>query len=186
MCVMKSSKLKDKKSKKHKRLESSVVSSVSLEDLEHALKVDKHALDEMLERQSDLYYMVAKECALLESRHDAAYHKQKEVEAAVDQKIRSNLPLDEKVTERDIEARRRTHPDVVESVSLLSDMKRDVAIWHALKEAWQQRSYVLKELVTLYVSAYYGDSTGRSTDRVKERDGDVGRRKMADARRQRM
>ena len=187
---MKKTKLKDKtkikKTKKRQRLESSEGIDVSLRDLERALKIDKHALDEGLECQADLFYMVARECALLVSRQDSASQQQKEVEAAVDQGIRRQLDPNEKVTERDIEARRRTHPDVVEIVGQLLDLKRDVAIWQALKEAWQQRSYVLKELVTLYVASYYGDSTGRATDRVKGRDADTARRKMADARREKV
>lgn len=184
---MKRSKLeekdKGKKTKKRQRLESSEGVDVSLQDLEKALKIDKHALDEGLECQSDLFYMVARECALLMSRQDSASQELKEIEAFVDQKIRRELDPNEKVTERDIEARRRTHSDVVEVVSKLLDLKRDVAIWQALKEAWQQRSYVLKELVTLYVASYYGDKTNSTSDRMKEHDAGTARRKMADARR---
>ena len=187
---MKRTKLKDKtkikKTKKHQRLESSEGIDVSLRDLERALKIDKHALDEGLECQADLFYMVGRECALLVSQRDAVVLELKAVEAEVDQEIRSKIDPNEKVTERDIEARRRTDPDVLNVVATLSKMNREVAIWQALKEAWQQRSYVLKELVTLYVSSYYGDSTGHATDRLKGRDADVARHKLAEARRKKV
>ncbi len=104
-------KVKIKKTKKRQRLESSEGIDVSLQDLERALKIDKHALDEGLECQADLFYMVARECALFVSRQDSASQQQKEVEAAVDQGIRRQLDPNEKVTEANIEARRRTHPD---------------------------------------------------------------------------
>lgn len=179
-------KKKDKLKKKKKRLISSEGYDVSLKDLERALKIDKHALDEMLERQPDLFYMVARECALRISQRDAAVLELKEVEAIVDQQIRQDLSGEEKVTERDIEARRRTNRDVLGMIAAVSDLNHQVAIWQALKEGWQQRSYVLKDLVTLYVSSYYGDSTKRATDRVKGRDADIARGEMAKERRHRM
>jgi hypothetical protein len=152
---------------------------LSIEDLEEGLRIDEHALDEALKQQPDLFYRVTKKLNLLVSRRDAMKQELSTVEAEVDIKIREkHRQADTKPTDKSVEAEKRTNREVMGIVDELINLNAQVAQWQALKEAFQQRSYVLKDLVNLYVASYFGDLTD-SSQRNKisaERDREVVRR----------
>jgi hypothetical protein len=140
--------------------------SVPLEELEKGLRIDPDALDEALQDQPQSFYAVSKELVLLLSRRDAAKQALQIVEAEVDAEIRRSLSKEEKrVTEKEIETRRVVHKDVQQASDELLELNKQAAQYQALKEAFQQRSYVLKDLVGLALSNYYGEVAVSSYDR---------------------
>jgi hypothetical protein len=52
----------------------------------------------------------------------------------------------------------------------------------ALKDAFQQRSYMLRELASLYVSSYYDESSVKGTGKTDKMIYDRQRERMAEAR----
>lgn len=153
-------------------------------ELEEALAIDEHALDEALIRQPDAFYRVSKKLALMASRRDAAKQSLQEEEAYADERARSSIPENEKATEGAIKALIRLDSKVQEANDKLLKLSRDTALLQALKEAFTQRSYVMKDLVSLYVANYYGDASGgRSETQLRNKRAEENRTAMADERR---
>lgn len=158
-----------------------------LEELEAGLLIDKNDLDEELIRHPDLFYRVSKELTMLTSRRDAAKQEIAAVEAEADARARRAMRKgDEKVTEPEVKARIRLDKDVEDAYRVHQDLARDVGLFSALKEAYQSRSYVIKDLVQLWIANYYGDKAERHTrNAVREHTADDARRVVVESRRQR-
>jgi hypothetical protein len=153
-------------------------------DLEEALAIDEHALDEALIRQPDAFYRVSKKLAIMASRRDAAKQALQEEEAYADERARSSIPDGEKVTETSIKSLVRLDKKVLDANDTLLKLSRETALLQALKEAFQQRSYVMKDLVSLYVANYFGDASGgRSETQLRTRRAEENRTAMAEERR---
>lgn len=144
-----------------------------LKELEKAMLIDKDGLDDCLIAQPDLFYRVSKQLVHLVSKRDAAKHYLEVTEAEVDETIRAHArdterkradkgEKEKKVTEGEIRAQISMHEDVVTAHQSLADLTRRAAAWLALKEAYQQRSYVLKDLTALHIANYYTDAPARN------------------------
>lgn len=130
-----------------------------IESCEENLQIDEHGLEEALQSQVTSYYEVSKRMSLEISRRDAAKQYLKSVEARVDAQIRRKAKDDgEKITEPGVEARRISDEEVLAATHVLMDAEARVRDITALKEAFSQRSYVLKDMVSLWISNYYGGS----------------------------
>lgn len=137
-----------------------------IEALEGGLHIDEHALDEALLQQPDLLYRVSKQLAFETSRRDAAKQELAEIEAAADNELREDAArAEEKITEGGIKAQLRLNQKVKEATRTYLELCRRVDMWQALLDAYKQRSYALKELVTLHTANYFGDVTQTSTQR---------------------
>lgn len=125
------------------------------------IKIDRNDLDTMLIEQPQHYADVAHQFALAISRRDRAKHVLDETRARIDNEERQ-LARDneEKVTDSLLTARITVHPDVVQANKVRDQWARMAAIWEALKEAFEQRSYALKDLCALYHAGYWANSTG--------------------------
>lgn len=129
-----------------------------LQSLEADLAIDEHGLEHACATQPELYYKVAQALALALSRRDAAKLSANEIEASVDIRIRTELTRqNEKVTEKAIERLCSDSDEVQAARSDIHKHDTEVLQLEALKESFQQRSYMLKELVSLHLGAYYGD-----------------------------
>ena len=155
-----------------------------IKELEKNLIIDPHGLDDELKYQADSYYRISKLHALLSSRRDAAKQELSETEAEVDQQLRATAAKEkEKVTERDLDAMKKIDEDVVKANRHYLDLSKKTALALALKESYQQRSYALKDLVSLYIASYYSDSTEEtSMNRVKTIKAEKAKRAMAEQR----
>ena len=168
-------------------------------ELEDALRIDEHALEEALRDQPRMFYRVANAYALEMSRRDAAKQALADAEAREDLNIRDEAREEEsraagkgkeaapskiKLTEGEVRARVQLSAEVVIARDALAARSDSVAKLTALKEAFQQRSYALKDLASLYVANYYTASENNAADRASR---DLGaseaRRRMSAARR---
>ena len=150
----------------------------SYDELEEALLIDKEDLDSVNETHADLFHRVSKQLALLISRRDAAKLEKEDIEARIDARIRHDAEVHEtKLTEKQVESEKRLHKDVQAAVNRQSQLNEQVGRWSALKESFQQRSYALGHLADLYVSGYFGGTSGASA-RMKEHDAGNARREM--------
>jgi len=138
-----------------------------LAEYQNALRIDEHALDEALLDQAPSYYEISKQVALQGSRRDALKQYLKEVEARVDIEIREEAQsAGEKVTEGLVTSRRLIHKDIQRAHRMFARGDRAVQALQALKEAYTQRSYALKELVNLWISNYYENSESEAATRA--------------------
>lgn len=154
-------------------------------ELEASLAIDEYGLDDALRAQPELFYRVAKALALEVSRRDAAKQALADVEAIVDlDQRRIAAEEDRKITEGEIKAHVQTNSRVGGARQRFAARSEASAKLGALKEAFQQRSYALKDLAGLYVANYYSASEDSASARtVRDRDASSARAAMAAERR---
>lgn len=144
----------------------------SIAELESALLIDQHDLDEMWVRQPEAFYRVSKQLPLLISQRDAAKQDLAECEAKADADIRAEtIRHKEKVTEAEVKALTKLDTRVIARMNELNDLVRQVGSLQALKEAFEQRGKALDGLTRLYLANYYGANTdGSNAARASLRD----------------
>lgn len=159
---------------------------LTFEDLENGLQIDRNALDEGIIQQPDFFYRVAKMLAMAISQRDEAKTQVAEAEAEADQRIRSHIREDEKVTEGDVKAQIRTDKKVKAAITKHLDLVREVNELDALKEAYKQRSYAFNQLNDLQMMGYFGGEVSSSSGgKVKTVIAERAKRAMSDERRKR-
>jgi hypothetical protein len=134
-----------------------------LNELRDALQFDKRKLDETLERQGKDYMDIADEVAFAISRRDKWKddHANARAKAFIDSR---NPPEGQKKpTVDEISAMVDLDPYVMKAQDGLREAELELKRLQALEEAWRQRSYAIKEMVTLEVDAYgrVPDGAGR-------------------------
>ena len=155
-------------------------------ELERGLRIDEHGLNEALVEQPDMFYRVSKALAMEISRRDHAKQALADAEADADLAVRARaIAMEEKVTETEVKSRVRSDASVRTAIAEHLRLCETVGKLAALKEAFQQRSYALKELVGLYLANYYSASEHTATQgQLRSRFADDARRNMAAARRE--
>jgi hypothetical protein len=139
-----------------------------LEELQSTLRIDQNALEDAAAQHPELFYRVASEYALTTSLRDQAKQDLSETEAKADSRIRHDIEVaGDKVTEKAVESAKLLDGQVTKARDRLMRLNQEVGEWSALKEAFQQRGYVLRDLVQLYLSRYYSDTENQS-HRVRE------------------
>jgi hypothetical protein len=124
-----------------------------LEHYRNNLAIDRDDLDTCLMRQPEVYYGVAQNVALSNAERDACKLDLEELQAQLDQDIRAEaLRKDEKLTETSLQNRLKTLPKMQDIQREFLKKRQEAESWQVLKEAFQQRSFMLRELVALYIA----------------------------------
>lgn len=117
------------------------------------LAIDKNRLDDCLIQQPEIYFHVATVFAHAVAERDALSLELEELQATLDQEFREkSVRSGEKLTEASIQNRLRTVPELQAIQRRLLNSKKLAGDWQALKEAFQQRSFMLRELVALVIA----------------------------------
>lgn len=125
------------------------------EALVEALHIDKHRLEDMCEQQPELLHQVAEELASCISERDMAKTGLTEVRAEAAERLRSET---DKISEAKVESLLPLEPDVMRATTTLHELNAQVGGLSALKEAYVDRSHMLRQLTTLYVANYYSET----------------------------
>jgi hypothetical protein len=132
-------------------------------DFRAGLIIDKHAIDDELVRGPQKFNDVCDAVAMAISRRDAAKDELKVTEAEVDKVVRAVYADDEtkkKPTETQVANEVLLHRDVREARKTLLDCQEEVERLTAMKESYMQRSYAIKDLVSLHLASYFGQTEG--------------------------
>lgn len=136
-----------------------------LDRLQQELSIARDSLEQACTKQPDLLYRVAEQVALHRSRRDAAKKELEEKEAALYIELRrAAAMLEERVTEAEIKAQMTTKREHQVLTARLAEANELLVRWEVLKEAFSQRSYMLRELVALYLARYYGGDPARGAE----------------------
>ena len=170
---------------KSKRTESKPEVYDDVHQLELGLRIDQNALEVALQEQPELFHRVSKALAVEISLRDEAKQLLAETEAEVDLSIRKeNHKKEIKMSEAEIAANKRMDSDVKADATTYLNLCKTTNKLIVLKESFQQRSYALKELVSLYVANYYTASEHSATNSsLRNRQATENRQTMHDARR---
>ena len=128
------------------------------------LLINKLQLDKELVEQATKFYEVSEECAVASSLRDAAYDTVKTTDAQLYFDIRKELEESStKATEAMVANLVLKHPDhkVAVAEHLAKKLKADEL--SAMKESFSQRSFMIRDLVSLFIAGYYTDSAITNT-----------------------
>src|SRR5262245_24296743 len=89
------------------------MSDEGIRELEDALKIDEHGLDDALLEQPDIFYRVARTLALMISRRDLAKVELSDRESTVDLAFRRDAQIaEDKITEAEVKNNVRQDKEV--------------------------------------------------------------------------
>lgn len=125
-----------------------------------SLKLDKHDLDTGCIEQPEIFQRVSSDLARFVSLRDRAKRSLADAEALVDVEVRKAFSS-RKVTEKEIAATVRLDQRIIDATDSLMYYSYVVGRLGALKEAYEHRRAMIKELVTLYQIGYWGEVSGR-------------------------
>lgn len=134
--------------------------TLTLTDLQQQLAIDKSALDDEVIRQPVLFYTISELLTDAIAERDAAKEELNMTDADLDSEGRRKLAKSgDKTTEAMFKNYVQTHADHENAFKawLIAKTKADKLL--ALKEAFQQRNYMLRDLVSLYSANYYEESS---------------------------
>lgn len=135
----------------------------TIHDMKQALKVSRHNLDVELERQPQLYFTAAEECAAAINRKDSlkADISAQEAKAYKAHRHRLEQESEKKPTEGQVNAAVAADKNVRAAREAYLAASEEAALWNDMKEAFIQRGHALKQLAALAVSGYYQTSAAR-------------------------
>lgn len=151
------------------------------EDLRQYLKIDKLALDEELVNQASLYFKISEAYTEAAAERDLLKETLAYGDAKIEQDIRKELG--DKCTEGKVKSLLTINEKHAEANGHYLDAKIKADRLAALKEAFHQRGYMLRDLAQLFISNYYGADSVKVTQngesavyrakRIRRRDADV-------------
>lgn len=155
----------------------------SLSDLQAQLAIDKSALDDEVIRQPSLFYDISEQLTDASAERDAAKEDLATIDAELDNKGRKKLStIHDKVTENMVKNFVQTSPEHEKAFDIFLAAKTKADKLSALKDAFQQRSYMLRDLVQLYSANYFEESSVKPTRAQEASHYAANRLRMANAR----
>lgn len=138
--------------------------------LQERLEINKDNLDRELVEQAELFHRAAHAHALAISRRDELKEEIRLLSADLALLVRRKLESKGKVTEGLVQNHLESTPDYQQARQQFSEASREAEILGALKEAYAQRSWMLRELCGIYVAGYFSTTSirGESAKQVEE------------------
>lgn len=135
-------------------------------ELERKLAIDEFDLGSCLREQAGLYYHVARAHADATAQVDTLKLEISQLQATLDKDVREKAAKkSEKLTEGAVANRIKADEDMQDLQAKLLDATKQAARWGALREGYQQRSYMLRQLVDLAVREAFEQGEADRADR---------------------
>lgn len=154
--------------KKRKRLNRNAEYLEEQERLKAQLRIDKHDIDNEIERQPSLFFDVSREVTAAAARRDYLKEELQRIDAKLDGKYRRRaVKQSTKYTEAQIAHMIALDDDHIAASNALIDAREHADTMQALKESFNQRSYMLRDLASLFVANYFERSAVKANGDVK-------------------
>ena len=156
---------------------------IPLADLKLYLAIDKSMLDDEVVRQPVLFYNISEVLTDAIALRDGAKEEHAAVDAEMDGVWRIKLAkVHDRVTEKMVQNGVQNSPEHERAFATFLKAKTYADKLLALKEAFQQRSYMLRDLVSLYSANYYETSSIKPTPTMEASHYNANRVRMSNAR----
>jgi len=140
-------------------------------------------LDDEVVRQPVLFYTISEALTDALALRDGAKEDLAAVDAQMDSIWRRKLlKNDTKITEKMVQNHVQCSPEHEKAFEAYLEAKTNADKLLALKEAFQQRSYMLRDLVSLYSANYYETSSIKLTQAMEASHYNANRMRMSNAR----
>lgn len=126
---------------------------MTVDEFREYLKIDKSSLDDELAAQSELFYAIGEMYVTAVSIRDELKETMATTDALLDQRVRKVAK--DKVTEAQVKGQIQLEPEHTKAHNAYLEAKTEADILGALKDAFKERGYMLRDLCSLYVSGYY-------------------------------
>lgn len=122
------------------------------------IRLDRNALDIAAEEQSMLFFEIANRHVIAISRRDAVKDDLAQIDAELARDFRAQCERDKvRATEALVSDHILLHNRHITAAATLRLHRIEADQWGALREAFDQRMRMIKELVGLYASGYYSE-----------------------------
>lgn len=159
---------------------------LTLDELKALLAINKANLDDEVSKQPSLFFDVAEAVVAAVSERDTLKEQLASVDAELDGVTRTFLAKrEEKVTEAMVKNAIQKDKRHEKAFDAYMKIKTEADLLLAMKEAFAQRSYMLRDLCQLYVSSYFEQASVQGTSVTDRAVYDEKRRRIGEARRER-
>lgn len=125
-------------------------------ELKQHLRIDRNNLETELEKQADLFYEICEEHTRAISRRDELEVTSKEQYALCADAVRRNAEdSGEKITEAYVKEQVAMDKDYLDATATYLEAKKLSDLFAGLRDAFDQRGKMLRELAQLYLGGYY-------------------------------
>jgi hypothetical protein len=149
----------------------------SIKELRAKLRINKSQLEDACLEQVSAFADVCEELAYRVSDRDLAKEALATLEARADRRIRAQS--EGRPREADVEAQKQLDRELTEARRKFLELNESVLLTEALKQSFQMRGYVLKDLVQLWVHNYYGQLAEQAPERMRDADANYLRGEIA-------
>jgi len=137
---------------------------MNFDDLKKNLAIDKTVLDDEVIRQPVLFFEISEQVTIAIAERDAAKEELAYIDAELNAHYRTTLKgTVTRVTDNQILSHIQRDKDHIAAFDTWAAAKLKADKLLALKEAFQQRSYMLRDLVSLYSANYYETTSMKPT-----------------------
>jgi hypothetical protein len=159
---------------------------IDLVEFKKCLKIDKLALDDEVMQQASLLYEVSEALVEAIAKRDALKDNLAKLEAEIDQDLRTGFEESEiKYTEPKIKSLVLIDTARTKANTELLAAKTQADRLTALKEAFHQRGYMLRDLCSLYQANYFESSASRPNNQMSDAVYNQRRARLAESRKSR-
>lgn len=154
---------------------------MEINELKELLAINKGNLDDEVSKHPMLYFEVSEAYVEAAAVRDACKEELTSIDASLDGEVRLALGRkEEKVTEAMVKNSVQTHQKHQDAFDTYMAAKSKADLLSAMKEAFAQRGYMLRDLTQLFLTSYYENtSMGGELDRIKYK---KNRERLAEAR----
>jgi hypothetical protein len=157
--------------------------TVDIEEFKNYLKIDKHGLDQELMEQPMLFFKISEAFAQATAERDMLKEQLASTDARLDSDMRRVFDkAGEKYTEAMVKNAVQTDKKHEAAIKKFFDAKEQADLFLALKEAFQSRAYMLRDLCSLYTANYFEESSARGSGQTNHATYRMGRERIATAR----
>ncbi len=157
---------------------------MDIDTLKEGLRINKAALDDELVRQPFLFFDVAERLTEANAHRDALKEELARVDAEVAASVREDYAKAKvRATDATVLSEVMQDPKHQRASAKYLAAKRDADLMAALKDAFHQRGYMLRDLASLYVSSYFENNSVKGTSATDSAAYSQTRRRMAEQRR---
>lgn len=145
--------------------------------LRDGLKIDRDVLDEEVISQPNEYFHASEGHVLAAARRDRKKHDLEVEVAKLDKDVRDFMAVSgERATEASVKAQINREPDFHRAHTAYLEACLEADRWEAMRNAYRQRADMLRSLVQLHQTGYFGEVTGASERRYSRERFDERRR----------
>lgn len=159
---------------------STMTSEITFEKIKELIIIDRNRLDDECQQHAEIFREVARKVAFALSARDAAKETVKKTDAMLAEKYRDLLASPtKKATEAMIEEKVLLDQEHYLAFKAMNEAKLEADLWEAEKEAFKEKSGMLKELCQLYLSGYFGEIIVKGENKdVQQKQYEVNRDKI--------